>query len=492
LTEGSAPAPTTQQTVIGAPGQACADVCYKQTPTTPYCNSAAMNAITSQATLATTLANKAPVRSPFLAQCAYAGTPQITADGDATFRSTSIPASCPASYVAASSTTAQPDVCYTSPLPSAQGICICSSDSAVQTANPYRTGGLEGAAPSAEPHSTTIEADPVSAAHSPRASFGLLASLVAALSVFSGKGSARMAVFALLAVLALSSVAAPAVAHNYIKSVHRANEASVSNPCQARVGNQPHVQVAANQQFEIEWSNGHGDYTVGPYYFAIIHESAYDLLRADNITRMLADYVALAPVPGGMLTGAQWEKHHIRNLDECTPPWDCNAAAYFKEPAGMPTNDASFIQRDPVYIAKAHPSQYTDNTKIVQTRFLDTLVAKDKRAQYQSSKYPWIESVSIFENPFVEHTTYNNQADIARFAVPARKGAGDYIVWFNWSGYTDCVDVSDATRTQTHRKHTAKHTAPPTHRTPSGAELGELLRSSFSLFLPVAFSILGI
>jgi hypothetical protein len=373
LTEGASPPPATQQTVIGAPGQACADVCYKQTPSTPYCNAAAMNAVTSQAALVTTIANQVPVRTPYLAQCAYAGTPQITAEGYATFRATSIPASCPAAYVAAASTTAQPDVCYTSPLPSAQGICICSSNAAVQTPNPYRFDGLEGVAAGTEPHSTTIEADPVSAAHSPRASFGLLASLVAALSVFSGKGSARMAVFALLAVLALSSVASPADAHNYIKSQHRARIASVSNPCQTRVGNQPHVQVRAGQTFEIEWALGHGDYTVGPFWFAIIHESAYDLLRADNITKMFADYIALAPPEAAVpLSGPMWERHHLRNIAECdtvstTPAEnrDCQLAKYFTE-TELAETDPTYIARDPIYVTKAYPNQYTRPANLKQ------------------------------------------------------------------------------------------------------------------------------
>jgi hypothetical protein len=42
----------------------------------------------------------------------------------------------------------------------------------------------------------------------------------------------------------------------------------------------------------------------------------------------------------------------------------------------------------------------------------------------------------MFMNPYTQHSTYSNQADIARFAIPARKGAGDYIVYFNWQGYS--------------------------------------------------------
>ena len=56
--------------------------------------------------------------------------------------------------------------------------------------------------------------------------------------------------------------------------------------------------------------------------------------------------------------------------------------------------------------------------------------------------FSWIESISAFYNPYVEHTAYANQNDIARFSIPARQGPGDYIVWFFWQGYMDCVDVN--------------------------------------------------
>ena len=54
----------------------------------------------------------------------------------------------------------------------------------------------------------------------------------------------------------------------------------------------------------------------------------------------------------------------------------------------------------------------------------------------------WIESVHLFNLNFFESGTYFAQADIARFSIPARSGPGDYIVWFQWQGYTDCVDVN--------------------------------------------------
>ena len=81
---------------------------------------------------------------------------------------------------------------------------------------------------------------------------------------------------------------------------------------------------------------------------------------------------------------------------------------------------------------KAHPSQYTRaNAKVtIQTRFKPEYAAKDKRVSYASAKYPWIESVDVFDNSLASHYVYNNQANIARFAIPARHGAGDYVAWF--------------------------------------------------------------
>ncbi len=78
---------------------------------------------------------------------------------------------------------------------------------------------------------------------------------------------------------------------------------------------------------------------------------------------------------------------------------------------------------------------------MVQTRFQDIHLANDKRASYVSAKYPWIEMVSLFNNVFKNHNTVVDQADIARFFVPARSGPGSFVVWFQWSGYMDCVDV---------------------------------------------------
>ncbi len=57
-------------------------------------------------------------------------------------------------------------------------------------------------------------------------------------------------------------------------------------------------------------------------------------------------------------------------------------------------------------------------------------------------RYPFLESAHMFFNVLKEHFTYSNHADIARFTVPGRLGIGNFILWFYWSGYMDCVDIN--------------------------------------------------
>jgi hypothetical protein len=58
------------------------------------------------------------------------------------------------------------------------------------------------------------------------------------------------------------------------------------------------------------------------------------------------------------------------------------------------------------------------------------------------SVYHRIESISRFYNSFAQHDPFAHQYDLANFAIPARKGAGDYIMHWMWGGYRDCVDIN--------------------------------------------------
>ena len=246
LKEGKAPPPFagSQQTVIGAPGTACANVCYQQTPKTPYCHAQAMLDIASPAQLDTVLGTGLSLNTPYLAACQYAGAPQIRADGFAQFRSQDIAATCPAAFQA-NPPKRMPDVCYTAVLPTVKPICICTSDSAKQTKNPFDTS--VPAAPTTTTKSAAVVAEQKTSAAAGKSTVSavLLSALALLATTFARNArSNRAPLLVLLSVcLCVTLLSAPVHGHNWVQSQHRAQTASVTKPCQARIGRQPHVQV---------------------------------------------------------------------------------------------------------------------------------------------------------------------------------------------------------------------------------------------------------
>ena len=428
LTEGVAPAVQTvpagtnstilpvvgdgvASSVIGQVGLACAEVCASQTPITPYCHAPATLNISSVAALKSSIAGRAACNLPLVAGCQFAGAARIDAAGYCSFRSPNVAATCPPAFAALNMSdpaTYIPDVCWTKPTPEASSICVCTNNAAYKTASPFVAGAGGaggaggGAGAGAGGGAGTAGTTGLSAATSARAN-GALVALFAALVGFvssnaAGSKSTRSLFVVVACVALVLALASPVAAHNYLKSQHRANEAAVTAPCQQRVGNQPHVQLIANQIFEAEWTMGHGDASQGPFYFVMVPMTEYDQLRAPNITAILQDYVKLAPLSAYKNVSEApylWEKHHLRLSGEAAgDPTSTNV--YFKE-ANLSSSDPSYIWRDDIYATKLHPSRYTlaNKAQWIQTRYLDALVKKDTRVSYESAKYPWIESVDV-------------------------------------------------------------------------------------------------
>ena len=69
--------------------------------------------------------------------------------------------------------------------------------------------------------------------------------------------------------------------------------------------------------------------------------------------------------------------------------------------------------------------------------------ADDRRVAYANAKYPHLEAVHMFKTikPTDEKAGYPKQFDTSRISIPARAGAGMYIVQYFWRGYRDCIDV---------------------------------------------------
>jgi hypothetical protein len=65
----------------------------------------------------------------------------------------------------------------------------------------------------------------------------------------------------------------------------------------------------------------------------------------------------------------------------------------------------------------------------------------DVRLEYIHPDMPWIEAVHKFQIS-VAPVGYTNTYNTAYFRVPARKGPGNYIAWYIWTGYYDVVDVN--------------------------------------------------
>ena len=386
--------------VVGATGLACAEACAAQTPATPYCHAQATLNIADVATLQASIAGRAVCNLPLVAGCQFAGAARIDANGFCSFRSPDVAATCPQAFAALNMSdprTYEPDVCYTRPTPEASSICVCTNNVAYKGAVPSNTAPISGGGGGGGATGLNSAASSVNGANG--ALVALFAAFIGLVSSSAAGSKSTRSLFVVVACVALVlALASPVAAHNFLKSQHRADTASVTVPCQARVGNQPHVQLIANQWFEAEWTMGHGDTTPGPFYFMTLPLSAYDQLRAPNITAIMQDYVNLAPLLAYKNMSADavmWEKHHLRlSTEPASDPTSTNV--YFKE-ANLSSTDPSFIFRDDVYAQKVHPSSYTlDNkAKWVQRRFLDELVAKDKRVSYASAKYPWIESVDV-------------------------------------------------------------------------------------------------
>lgn len=472
--------PLANATVLGRAGLACADACYVHNPAMPFCDRAAIEKISSPASLAAAVQGRAACQLPVLSGCPYAGAARVSDKGFCSFRAPDLSA-CPASLRSlnvsgsgAPSASLMPDVCFTAPAAGARALCVCSNDRAVQPPNPFAPakngGGASSRAARVEARAARAAArsadgqDDAAAPHAQSSSsnillacFGALVALVSSGSSSFGGSPARSLALsvALLALAALSSPA-PAMAHNYIKSQHRAQEAAVSRPCQARLGNQPHVQVARRQPFEVEWSNGHGESKL-PVWFVVLHESNYNELLADNLTAIINDYINLAPASAylnnsvdgsGRSMAYMWEKQHVRLANDPTNPM------YFLEQgsASVPPTDPAFIEREATYMAKAHPTRFNERAAksttnpIVQQRLKPEYNRPDKRVDYRSNKYPWIESVHRFPIPFsgtepvdaaggkTDHEIFNDQSSIIRMAIEARSGPGDYVVYFDWAG----------------------------------------------------------
>jgi hypothetical protein len=175
-------------------------------------------------------------------------------------------------------------------------------------------------------------------------------------------------------------------AHNWLGNPSRATLSSVTKPCQRRIGDQPHVQVVANQQFQMEWSVGHGEPTSAKYfYFVTLHADDYNKLY-EATTADFDTYVREAPNSAYKYNGTMWKKRHLTTTTDTE--W---VYGYFDRKP-LFKNDSRYIPRDDTMNLRGK-NRYTNNN-FNQYFFYPNQTTRDIRVEYQSAKYPWYVTAS--------------------------------------------------------------------------------------------------
>jgi len=459
------------RTVVGVAGRACADVCAVQALAHPFCDAKATQSIGSEAAFLAAQAN-VPCRAPVLAGCPfYTGGAQVDSDNFCYYRSSDVKLSCPSALrsfpldAPLNASVHAADPCFTAPSASRRAVCVCSNAIEAQPDNPFYALKL-AAVKAAKAANNGKQAKAITegeASAAGKTATPLLALMMAGVVFATGAGVRSRVLLAALAAVALLSLASPVAAHNWINSLHRATTASTTSPCPARIGNQPHAQLIAGQEFPIEWVSGHPDNQKSPFYFAMVPTAFLAQLGAGNISAIFEDYLAAAPssaiIPTGAGSDGRWDPYFIYQQSEVNPnekraDYNHSFDKYFTD---CPNNwvkpgNSRYIERPAAYRERISPSFLKDESDIKnpikQCSQHAQHLAWAKRAQYRSDKYPWLEGVHRFGNPYAEAFIYGGQSSISRFTVPGYHKEGDYVAFFFWQGYRDCMDINLVAGTQ--------------------------------------------
>jgi len=227
----------------------------------------------------------------------------------------------------------------------------------------------------------------------------------------------------------------PAAAHNWVNTPSRAQIAAVTVPCVTRINPAPHLQVTPGQEFQMEWSTGHGDTPTIWTYWVFIKEESYMML-ADIQDSDLEDYLDKAP-DTSKYVGNKWIRRHLAPYSYYNPGCvNCNNGSMYPTTFAkqLLPGDPDFIVRDPIAMAK---SLKGPGGNVSQWWYPAAQTAGDERAEYTSIKYPGIISVHKFR--IAAH--WPDEYDIATFTFPKTATTGNYIAHFKWGGYRDCTDV---------------------------------------------------
>jgi len=112
--------------------------------------------------------------------------------------------------------------------------------------------------------------------------------------------------------------------------------------------------------------------------------------------------------------------------------------------APLSNTSSDYIFVDPVWHVDSG-NQYRNRftyTKSLQYRMATMQTRNDIRVSYSNPDFPYIISAHRMKIVYQNSSVFAGQADMATFEIPLGTTPGNYIYWFYWGGYKDCVDVN--------------------------------------------------
>ena len=283
-----------------------------------------------------------------------------------------------------------------------------------------------------------------------------LAASLALGALASLSGAPRRTVLFLPIALLAASQLPRAAAHNWIFNPSTrvtGAKASTTRPCRARRTNIPDVHVNPGQEFEAEWSTGHGnDDNGGGNYFTVVKADDEEMLLLVS-KPLLDDYIDSAPASKHWMPHAHWEKRHLswnstQNGNGAAPKGGTDNVNHENEGKVLmsPLSDLHYIKRSVAAKCGVVGHPYRAPTSgddcievsggMQQWTYTTAAAATDANVAYTNPKYPWI----ISAHRFALEGGWTQQADIARFKID--QPPGEYVLHWSWSGYYDCIDVA--------------------------------------------------
>ena len=206
--------------------------------------------------------------------------------------------------------------------------------------------------------------------------------------------------------------------------------------------------MSPGQQFHIEWSNGHSRST---HFFALLRaEHEYRLASVNE--PLLEEYLREAPagaVSNAEYAGPQWRKRHLGWASRQAKGNADSHADFLAEGKVNINNsksDPEYLER-PAAFCWSHLGQHKNspdsngNCYVVEDltlyKYPTAAHAEDLHVAYSSAKHPWLLAVHRFR----QTNSWPQQMDIAPFEVPSGSAPGQYIMYYYWRGYRDCIDI---------------------------------------------------